>query len=100
MTKNDIVKLKDLILKKRKENKIVFMTIEGPMEIDIDEFIKQPIEGILYDLNRDFPTILTFLNAGNLKWINDFAVAMVISKLKEHYDKNKGSRQHDKERPD
>ena len=93
MTKNDVIKLKDLILKKRKENKIVFMTIEGPMEIDIDLFIEQPIEGILYDLNRDLPTILTFLNNGNIKWVNDFAVAVVISKLKEHYDKNKGNRQ-------
>ena len=88
MTKKSKVKgLKDLILKKAKEGKILFMTIEGLIEADVEKFIKQPTEGILYDLNRDRATVLTHLNNDNIKWVNDFAVGVVISKLKEYYDK-------------
>lgn len=79
-------KFRDLLLKKAKEGKVIFMTIEGPMEANLEEFIKQPTEGILYDLNRDRATVLTFLD--DPKWINDFAVGLVIGKLKEYYDKN------------
>ena len=79
--------LKDLILKKEKEGKVVFMTHEGPMEADLEKFIKQPTEGLLYDLNRDRTTVLTFIE--DPKWINDFAVGLVITKLKKYYDSNK-----------
>ena len=78
--------IRELILQKEKEGKVVFNTIEGLMEADIDLFIKQPAEGILYDLNRDQVTILSQLD--NEKWINDYAVALVIKKLKEYYDSN------------
>lgn len=78
-------KLKDLILRKEREGKIVFMTVGGIVTADIDEFIKQPTEGLLYDLNRDRLTVLSFVDK-NPKWINDFAVGLVIKKLKEHYD--------------
>jgi hypothetical protein len=77
--------LKELILKKEKEGKVVFATFDGYMEADINEFIKQPTEGLLYDLNRDKVTVLTLLD--NPKWVNDYAVGLVISKLKEYYDK-------------
>lgn len=78
-------RLKELILQKEKEGKIVFMTIEGPMEADLEQFIQQPTEGLLYDLNRDRATVLTFIP--NPKWVNDYAVGLVIGKLKEYYDK-------------
>lgn len=77
---------RDLILQKEKEGKVVFMTIEGPMSTDLEEFIKQPTEGLLYDLNRDRVTVLSFID--DPKWVNDFAVGLVIAKLKEYYDKN------------
>jgi hypothetical protein len=51
------------------------------MVADLDEFIKQPADGILYDLNRLEETALTFID--DPKWVNDFAVALVIRKLKE-----------------
>lgn len=79
-------KLVLLIQQKEKEGKVVFMTTEGPMVADLEKFLKQPIEGILYDLNRDKPTVLTFMKQGNPKWINDYAVGLVIGKLKEAYD--------------
>ena len=72
-------KLKQLILEKRKEGKLVVLGIEGPMSMDIKEFIQQPVDGILYDLNRLEETALTFLD--DPKWVNDFAVALTIREL-------------------
>ena len=79
--------LKEIILEEEEKDKVVFLTIDGPKSIDIDKFIQQPAEGILYDLNRDRATILTFID--DIKWINDYAAMLTITKLKEHYDKNK-----------
>ena len=81
---------KDILIKfikqKEKEGKIVFNSMEGLQEIKLKDFIKQPTEGILYDLNRDKMTVLTFIE--NEKWVNDYAVGLVIEELKKHYDKN------------
>jgi len=83
----DRLKFVDLVLQKEKEGKIVYMTWDGrPMVADIDEFIKQPTEVLLYDLNRDKATVLTFIDQDPPKWVNDYAVGLVIAKLKEHYD--------------
>jgi hypothetical protein len=82
---SDIAKLREMILEKEKEGKVVFAVQGGLMEADIMDFINQPTEGLLYDLNRDKPTVMTFIN--DPKWINDYAVGLVISKLKEFYDK-------------
>lgn len=71
--------LKQFILEKRKEGKLVVMGIEGPMSMDIKKFIQQPVDGILYDLNRLEETALTFLK--DPKWVNDFAVALTIREL-------------------
>ena len=78
--------LKDLVLRKEKDGKVVFATADGFMEADIESFIKQPTEGLLYDLNRDRVTVLTFVGKGEIKWVNDFAVGLVIKKLKEIID--------------
>ena len=72
--------LKQLILDKRKEGKLVHTTIEGFISVDISEFIKQPADGILYDLNRLEEVVLTFID--DPKWLNDFAVALTIRALK------------------
>ena len=77
--------IKDIVLKAEKENKIVIFTIDGLQSIDLDEVIKQPTEGLLYDLNRDRMTILTWID--DKKWINDFACMKVIEKLKNEVDK-------------
>lgn len=73
--------LKELILEKRKEGKLVYATHEGFTSVDIDEFIKQPVDGILYDLNRLEEVTLTFID--DPKWVNDFAVALTIRRLKK-----------------
>ncbi len=79
-------KFKELVNTEVKKGNIVFMTVEGPASANVDEFIKQPIEGILYDLNRDEAVVTSFIE--DPKWVNDYAVCKVIRKLKEHYDKN------------
>jgi hypothetical protein len=71
---------RDYVLEKEKEGKIVIATFDGFTEDDLDEIIKQPIDGLLYDLNRDRATILTFIE--DKKWVNDFACMKVIAKLK------------------
>ncbi len=71
---------RDYILEKEKEGKIVVNTAFGLGEISLDEIVKQHTEGLLYDLNRDRCTILTFIE--DEKWVNDFACMKVIEKLK------------------
>ena len=73
--------IKKLVLECEKKNEIVFMTIEGFASMDIDDFLKQPIEGILYDLNRLPEVVVGFLD--DPKWVNDYAVYLVIKKLYE-----------------
>ena len=77
-------KLRDFILEKEKEGKVVIQTVEGFAEIKLDDIIKQPAEGLLYDLNRDRLTVLTFID--DPKWVNDYAVGLVITKLKKLLD--------------
>jgi hypothetical protein len=82
--------IKQLILKKEKEGEVVFTTFNGLASANIDDFIKQPIEGLLYDLNRDKATILANLAQqpeNELKWVNDYAVALVITGLKKEIEK-------------
>lgn len=77
--------LKDKVLESYKKGNIVVAGVVGLREAKLSEFIKQPIEGILYDLNRDEATILTFIN--DPKWVNDYAVCQVIRALKSKIDK-------------
>lgn len=79
----ELGELKNFIREKEKEGKVVFMTCEGPMIADLDEFIQQSAQGILYDLNRDKATTMTLASEDNLRWVNDYAVAVVIEKLCE-----------------
>ena len=72
--------IKQFILDKREEGKVVVMGLEGPMSMPLDSIIQQPVDGLLYDLNRLEETALTFID--DPKWVNDFAVALVIRKLK------------------
>ena len=84
--------MKDKILEEYKKGNIVVAGVEGLQVIPIKDFIKQPTEGILYDLNRDEVTVLTFLL--DPKWINDYAVAKVISELKNRIEELEISIQH------
>ena len=73
--------IKNFIETEEKNNRIVFRSIEGLISMDMDEFIKQPLDGILYDLNRLPEVVVGFLD--DPKWVNDYAVYLVIKKLYE-----------------
>ncbi len=82
MTKEE---LRDKILAEEKKGNIVFWAIDELAVANLDSFITQPVEGILYDLNRSPEVVLTFID--DPKWINDYAVYLVIKRLKEELDK-------------
>ena len=73
--------LKKLILDAWKDGYVVFASADGLRKQPIEDFTQQPLEGMLYDINRDAATILTFLD--DPKWVNDFA----LTKLLEYYYK-------------
>jgi len=75
---------RDMVIEEYKKGNIVLSSIEGFMTMPILDFIKQPADGILYDLNRDEVTTLTFIK--DKKWVNDYAVAKVIRLLKDKLD--------------
>lgn len=76
--------LKDIVLEEYQKGNIVIATGEGLAKMPLKEFMKQPVEGMLYDLNRNEAVVLTFID--DPKWINDFAVAKVIQELKKQLD--------------
>lgn len=51
-----------MVLDARRDGYIVYRTIEGLHKQKIDDFVKQPIEGQLYDINRDMATCLAFID--------------------------------------
>jgi hypothetical protein len=72
--------IKTKVLGEYKKGRIVFSSVEGLQSASLEEFVNQPTEGLLYDLNRDEATVLTLIN--DPKWINDYAVSKVIQQLK------------------
>lgn len=67
----------DLILSERKKGFIVFQTIEGLQKCELSKFVQQPIEGQLYDLNRDMATCLSFLDEPT--WINNLSCNTLLT---------------------
>jgi len=72
--------IRDKILGEYKKGNIIVAGIEGLQCMPLKEIIKQPVDGLLYDLNRDEATILTFIE--DPKWVNDYAASQVIRALK------------------
>lgn len=70
--------IRDKILEEWKKGNVCFRTTDGIMMQPIGWFIQQPIEGMLYDMNRDEATILTLLDE---KWVND----LCLTKLLKYY---------------
>ena len=76
--------LKDKILSEYENGNVVIATSEGLQGTKLSEFIKQPVDGLLYDLNRSEMVVLTFID--DPKWVNDFAVCKVIRALKDRIE--------------
>ena len=79
-----IEELKECILSEAQKGNVVFKSAEGLMAAPLDGFINQGIDGLLYDLNRLPETTLTLVD--DPKWVNDYAVYLVIKRLKERLD--------------
>lgn len=61
---------------------------DGIVEWNIKNIIQQPVEGLLYDLNRDMATNFTRLANNDVRAINDIAIAKIVSwLLKERREK-------------
>ena len=89
MAENDMTNAQwlELINKEWNNGNIVIMTIDGTLTGNAEKFIQQPVEGILYDLNRDKATLATLAEKSkNLRFINDFAVANTIITIKKYLD--------------
>lgn len=80
----DKEELRKLILSERGSGFIVFETVEGLQKCELSEFVKQPIDGQLYDLNRDMATCLTFI--GEPTWVNNLACNTLLT---YYYDRIK-----------
>lgn len=76
--------IKDKILEEYKKGNIVVSGFEGLQIMKLEDIIKQPADGLLYDLNRNESIILTFLP--NPKWVNDYASSQVIRQLKKRIE--------------
>lgn len=76
----DMEKVKEKVLSEYEKGNVVVSSIEGLQAMPLNEFIKQPVEGMLYDLNRGELTVLAFIE--DPKWVNDYAVCKVIRALK------------------
>ena len=78
-------KLRERILAERNNGNVVFWGLPDElMTANLEEFVEQSADGILYDLNRIEEVCMTFLH--DRKWVNDFAVAQTIRKLVEQRD--------------
>jgi hypothetical protein len=71
--------IKEMVLAEWNKGNLVFADFDGLKSIKFEDFIKQPLDGMLYDINRNLATILTFID--DPKWVNDFA----LTKLLEYY---------------
>lgn len=76
--------LQKLIQDEYARGNVVLYTIGGLRVIELDKIIDQPADGLLYDLNRDECTIMTFID--DPERINDYACAKVIRALKQRID--------------
>ena len=83
----DKKKFSELVLAERKKGNVVYLCIDEVLSAPVKEIIKQPAEGLLWDLNRDEVTALTLMDKeGMTHWVNNFAVALVIKELKRQLD--------------
>ena len=71
--------IRDKVLAEWDKGNLVYADVDGLKSIKFDDFIKQPLEGMLYDINRCLPVIVTYIE--DPKWVNDFA----LTKLLEYY---------------
>ena len=73
----------ELIRKQETKGRVVYIPLDGQLvSADLDAFVSQPTDGLLWDLNRDKLTASAWIREGKTIWVNNYAVALVITKLK------------------
>lgn len=72
----EIDSLKALVLAEWERGYIVCASTDGLLKCRFEDFKAQPIESMLYDMNRNIATILS--NIDDNKWINDFALVKTL----------------------
>ena len=79
----------DVIRGQEKDGNITIETIEGLAVIPLDDIVNWEADSLLYDLNRDKATTIALGRDGMERWINDYAVAVVIEYLLNELKKAK-----------
>lgn len=70
--------MRDITKKCLEEKKIPFMNNEGIFVTDYEKFIKQGVDGMMYDLNRDYATIYTLYGQ---RTMNDLGMVILVTHL-------------------
>ena len=74
--KERLESIRDKVLEEWDKGNVCVMNIEGIMSQPLKTFVQQPLEGMLYDMNRDHATILAFLD--DRKWVNDYCLVRIL----------------------
>jgi len=83
-------KLYDRIIEESKKGNVILATSEGLGLANLKALANQPVEGLLYDLNRTEAGTLALME-DDPKWVNDYAVAQVIRELKRQLEERRFS---------
>lgn len=89
MNKETFEQTLDVIRNQEKHGNITIETIEGLAVIPLDDIVNWEADSLLYDLNRDKSTTISLGRNGMERWINDYAVAVVIEYLLNELKKAK-----------
>lgn len=89
MNKETFEQTLDVIRNQEKYGNITIETIEGLAVIPLDDIVNWEADSLLYDLNRDKATTIALGREGMERWINDYAVAVVIEYLLNELKKAK-----------
>ena len=89
MNKETFEQTLDVIRNQEKYGNITIETIEGLAVIPLDDIVNWEADSLLYDLNRDKATTIALGRDGMERWINDYAVAVVIEYLLNELKKAK-----------
>lgn len=79
----------DVIRGQEKYGNITIETIGGLAVIPLDDIVNWEADSLLYDLNRDKATTIALGGNGMERWINDYAIAVVIEYLLNELKKAK-----------
>ena len=92
MNKETFEQTLDVIRGQEKYGNITIETTEGLAVIPLDDIANWEADSLLYDLNRDKATTIELGRNGMERWINDYAVAMVIEYLMKEIERLKNEK--------